>query len=115
MTDASHTPEPELTAEERELGMDRDITRRDFLNTVALGTGAALLGAPAPGLVPKAAAQAPVPIRRRRGIHSRATRGSATTRARTATPGTWYPPATGSATAHMGRRWRRHPDTGRGL
>src|ERR1700683_628894 len=48
MTDASRTPDSELTAEERDLGMDRDITRRDFLNTVALGTGAALLGAPAP-------------------------------------------------------------------
>ncbi len=57
MTNASHTPEPELTAEERDLGMDRDITRRDFLNTVALGTGAALLGTAAPGLAGKLAAQ----------------------------------------------------------
>jgi spermidine dehydrogenase len=29
---------------DRELGMAREITRRDFLNGVALGTGAALLG-----------------------------------------------------------------------
>ncbi len=40
----------QLTAEERALGVDADITRRDFLNTVALGTGAALLGAAAPGV-----------------------------------------------------------------
>ncbi len=40
---------PSLTAEERELGIDCDITRRDFLNTVVLGTGTALLGAAAPG------------------------------------------------------------------
>jgi len=39
---------PELTAEERDLGLDAEITRRDFLNAVALGTGAALLGTPAP-------------------------------------------------------------------
>src|ERR1700722_18446786 len=58
MTDASRTPEPELTPEERDLGMDRDLSRRDFLNTVALGTGAALLGAAAPGLTGKLSAQA---------------------------------------------------------
>src|SRR5579862_8978829 len=62
MADASRTPDsapdPKLTAEERDLGMDRDITRRDFLNTVALGTGAALLGATAPGLAGKLSAQA---------------------------------------------------------
>jgi spermidine dehydrogenase len=39
---------PPLTPEERDLGMGADITRRDFLNAVALGTGAALLGTPAP-------------------------------------------------------------------
>jgi spermidine dehydrogenase len=38
----------ELTPEERDLGMDADITRRDFLNSIALGTGAVLLGTPAP-------------------------------------------------------------------
>ena len=61
MRDASRTPDPELTAEERELGIDLDITRRDFLNTVALGTGAALLGTAAPGLASKAVAQ-PTPV-----------------------------------------------------
>jgi spermidine dehydrogenase len=40
-----------LTSEERELGMGRDITRRDFLNAAALGTGATLLGTSAPSLV----------------------------------------------------------------
>src|SRR5579862_5557412 len=30
---------------DRELGMDRPITRRDFLNGVAVGAGAALIGA----------------------------------------------------------------------
>jgi spermidine dehydrogenase len=46
----SDTPDSraDLTPEERDLGMDSDITRRDFLNAVALGTGAALLGSPAP-------------------------------------------------------------------
>src|SRR3974390_3511960 len=39
---------PSLRPEERDLGMGTDITRRDFLNAVALGTGAALLGTPAP-------------------------------------------------------------------
>ncbi len=46
--DATEHPAPDLSPEERALGMDADITRRDFLNAVALGTGAALLGAPAP-------------------------------------------------------------------
>ena len=49
-TDGTAVPDPQLSAEERELGMDRDITRRDFLNAVALGSGAALLGSAAPGL-----------------------------------------------------------------
>ena len=40
--------QPPLTPEEQDLGMGADITRRDFLNAVALGTGAALLGTPAP-------------------------------------------------------------------
>src|SRR5438067_487378 len=43
-------PNPELSTEERELGMDCDITRRDFLNTVTLGTGAMLLVSAAPGM-----------------------------------------------------------------
>ena len=37
-----------LTPEERDLGMGGEITRRDFLNAVVLGTGAALLRTPAP-------------------------------------------------------------------
>jgi spermidine dehydrogenase len=35
---------------DRKLGMDRDITRRDFLNGVALGTGGAMAGSMFPGL-----------------------------------------------------------------
>jgi spermidine dehydrogenase len=38
----------DLTPEERDLGMGVSISRRDFLNTIALGAGAALLGTPAP-------------------------------------------------------------------
>jgi spermidine dehydrogenase len=53
MNDESKNPDPELTAEERDLGMDADITRRDFLNAVALGTGAMLLGTPAPAFRPR--------------------------------------------------------------
>src|SRR5579872_1689734 len=34
------------SASDRELGMDRPITRRDFLNGVAIGAGAALLSTP---------------------------------------------------------------------
>ena len=34
-----------LSGEEREFSMDCDITRRNFLNTVALGTGTAFLSA----------------------------------------------------------------------
>ena len=37
MQDADRNP-----ARDRELGMDRDITRRDFLNGVAIGSSAAL-------------------------------------------------------------------------
>jgi spermidine dehydrogenase len=48
-TNTSEPKPPELTAEERDLGMDSDITRRDFLNAVALGSGITLLGAAAPG------------------------------------------------------------------
>ena len=55
MTDNSSPPRqkhgPSLSAEERELGMDSDITRRDFLNTAVLGTGTALLSAAAPSAV----------------------------------------------------------------
>ena len=70
MSDEAAKVQRELTAEERDLGMDRDITRRDFLNTVALGTGAALLGAPAPAsLVPRSRPSAGCRrTRRRRGI-----------------------------------------------
>src|SRR5687767_6122160 len=55
------TPDPALSAEERELGMEREITRRDFLNAVALGTGAALLGSVAPALARPLGAAAPSP------------------------------------------------------
>jgi spermidine dehydrogenase len=48
MADHADAPKVDLTSEERDLGMGAEITRRDFLNTVALGTGAALLGTPAP-------------------------------------------------------------------
>ena len=51
VSDNSEQLSARLTTEEHELGMNRDITRRDFLNTAALGTGAALLGAAAPGLI----------------------------------------------------------------
>src|SRR6266853_5470588 len=34
---------------DRELGMDRNITRRDFLNGVAVGTGGAVAGSMIPG------------------------------------------------------------------
>jgi len=50
MTDNSDARKADLTPGERELGMGANITRRDFLNAVALGTGAALLGMPAPAL-----------------------------------------------------------------
>jgi spermidine dehydrogenase len=52
----SEEQDPVLSAQERELGMDRDITRRDFVNTLALGTGAALLDSVAPGLIATAGA-----------------------------------------------------------
>lgn len=41
----------DLTADERALGMDAPITRRDFVNALAIGAGAGLLGAAAPGLL----------------------------------------------------------------
>lgn len=47
---ASNGKDSTLSTEERELGMDREITRRDFLNTVALGSGMALLTTTAPGV-----------------------------------------------------------------
>jgi spermidine dehydrogenase len=50
VVDESPRSRDKLTAEERDLGMGTPITRRDFLNTVALGTGAALLSTAAPGL-----------------------------------------------------------------
>ena len=40
---------PPLSSEDRDLGLDRHITRRDFLNASLLGAGAALLRVPAPG------------------------------------------------------------------
>src|SRR5579862_88220 len=49
--DPSASTSAPLSAEERELGMDTDITRRDFLNAAALGAGAALLTKSAPTMV----------------------------------------------------------------
>jgi spermidine dehydrogenase len=43
--------------EQSELGLDRDITRRDFLGSTLIGSGAALLATTAPGLVRQANAQ----------------------------------------------------------
>jgi spermidine dehydrogenase len=62
MTNAPKVPELKdhvLTAEERDLGMNADITRRDFLGTVALGTGAVLLNTAAPALQRTVAATPP--------------------------------------------------------
>jgi len=65
MSDDTPSTQPPLSKEEVELGMGRDITRRDFLNTVALGTGAALLGSAAPAArghpTPSGAAAAATP------------------------------------------------------
>jgi spermidine dehydrogenase len=58
MNDPAEAPRPGLTPGEKELGMAADITRRDFINTVALGTGAALLGMPAPSLFGQSAPSA---------------------------------------------------------
>src|SRR2546421_11927321 len=44
---------------DRELGLDTDITRRDFLNSTLLGAGAMLLGAPAPSELSRRLAQQP--------------------------------------------------------
>ena len=41
-------PQPAFNAEERDLGLDRRVTRRDFLNATLLGAGGALLGAHSP-------------------------------------------------------------------
>ena len=41
-------PRPALKPEERELGLDRSITRRDFLNATLIGAGGALLVARSP-------------------------------------------------------------------
>jgi spermidine dehydrogenase len=41
--------ERNVSAGDRELGMDRPITRRDFLNGVAVGVGGAFAGAWMPG------------------------------------------------------------------
>jgi spermidine dehydrogenase len=51
-----------MTARKRErehsqLGLDHDITRRDFLGSTLIGSGAALLAATAPGLLRQASAQ----------------------------------------------------------
>ena len=51
--------DPPLSDADLELGMDRSITRRDFVNSVALGTGAGLLGQAAPLFAQTPAATAP--------------------------------------------------------
>jgi spermidine dehydrogenase len=43
--------------EHTQLGLDRDITRRDFIGSTLIGSGAALLAATAPGFVRPASAQ----------------------------------------------------------
>jgi len=48
---------PKHEREHSQLGLDRDITRRDFLGSTLIGSGAALLAATAPGLVRPASAQ----------------------------------------------------------
>ena len=49
--------------EHSQLGLDRDITRRDFLGSTLIGSGAALLATTAPGLLRPASAQTmPVPL-----------------------------------------------------
>jgi len=49
---------PDLTEKEKNsLGMNTRITRRDFLGSALLGTGAALLGMAAPGVIKQARAQ----------------------------------------------------------
>jgi spermidine dehydrogenase len=60
MSDDGEKVVPELTPEEQDLGMRADITRRDFLNSVALGTGAALLGAAAPAFRQRPGAPGPL-------------------------------------------------------
>ena len=76
-----------LTPTERELGMDRNITRRDFLNAAAIGAGASLLGASAPRAGRDANPSAPV-----------ATLASVTMHDPMATPGRLRTPGTASAT-----------------
>ena len=51
------------TCEDKLLGFDTDITRRDFIGSTIIGTGAGLLYANAPGLMRNASAQTlPVPL-----------------------------------------------------
>ena len=45
---ADDDPQPACNAEERDLGLDSRVTRRDFLNATLLGAGGALLGAHSP-------------------------------------------------------------------
>lgn len=51
---SANSSRQQLSIEQRELGMDREITRRDFLNSIALGAGSALMGAAAPALAQRA-------------------------------------------------------------
>lgn len=54
-------PDRRHSAADRELGLDRPITRRDFVNSAAIGTGAALLWQHAPLFAQKAAPEATRP------------------------------------------------------
>ena len=45
---SNQDPRPAVSSEERELGLDSRITRRDFLNATLLGVGGALLSASSP-------------------------------------------------------------------
>jgi hypothetical protein len=100
---SSCKPNPALSAEERELGMDADITRRDFLGNVVLGTGAALLSSAAPGIVKNmGTAETPAPTPQWHpwtGFD-----GGGDCSSPTATRGTWSMPPTESATTCMNPR-----------
>jgi spermidine dehydrogenase len=79
-------------ARDRELGMDRDITRRDFLNGIAVGAGGLLAAAWLPGMATTEGAALPAPW----GV------GRGTVAGPQDAPG-YYPPArTGMRGSHPG-------------
>jgi spermidine dehydrogenase len=59
MTALSKASNSGFSAGERELGMNCNITRRDFVNAMVAGTGLALLGNAAPGVSKDTSARAP--------------------------------------------------------